>query len=79
MLKTGHKAHISFAAAASKMFLYPREGCVQTNASVTKLPGKTETAKEIALQGNLLHDIPRLLQSEFGIEASFVKVQGKGK
>ena len=54
-------------------------GCLQTNASVTKLPGKTETAKEIALQGNLLRDIPRLLLSEFGIEQSFVDVKSKGK
>ena len=46
---------------------------------MTKLPGKTETAKEIALQGNLLRDIPRLLLSEFGIEPSFVDVKSKGK
>ena len=51
----------------------------QTNASVTKLPGKSETAKEIALQGNLLHDIPRLLLSEYGIGQSFVDVKSKGK
>ena len=52
---------------------------MQTNASVQKLPGKTETAKEIALQGNLLHEIPRLLISELGISQSFVDVKSKGK
>ena len=54
-------------------------GAVQTNASVQKLPGKTETAREIALQGNLLHDIPRLLISQYGIDPQFVEVKSKGK
>jgi len=31
----------------------------QTSASVTRLPGKADTGKEIALQGNLLHVRPR--------------------
>lgn len=30
----------------------------QTSASVTRLPGKADTGKEIALQGNLLHVRP---------------------
>lgn len=44
-----------------------------------KLPGKTETGKEIALQGNLLHDVPRLLIEQYGVDPQFVEIKGKGK
>lgn len=50
---------------------------LQTNASIQKLPGKTETAKEIQLQGDLLHDIPKLLQEAYGISKEYIDVKSK--
>ena len=51
--------------------------CLQTNASITKLPGKQEMGKEIALQGDLLHDVPKFLVGEYGIAPSFIDVKAK--
>ncbi len=42
----------------------------QTSASVTRLPGKADTGKEIALQGNLLHVRPRGAARSFGQDPS---------
>lgn len=54
-------------------------GCVQTSASVQKLPGKQETGKEIALQGDLLHDIPKFLTDMYGLSPQYIDVKSKGK
>ncbi len=51
----------------------------QTSSSVTKLPGKSETGKEIALQGPLLHEIPKFLTATYGLSSSFIDVKAKGK
>lgn len=51
----------------------------QTSSSVTKLPGKSETGKEIALQGPLLHEIPKFLTATYGLSSSFMDVKAKGK
>ncbi len=51
----------------------------QTSSSVTKLPGKSETGKEIALQGPLLHEIPKFLTATYGRSSSFIDVKAKGK
>ncbi|DBB17153.1 TPA: hypothetical protein ACH3X3_014226 [Trebouxia sp. C0006] len=51
----------------------------QTSSSVTKLPGKSETGKEIALQGPLLHEIPKFLMATYGLSSTFIDVKAKGK
>ena len=51
----------------------------QTSSSVTKLPGKAESGKEIALQGPLLHEIPKFLTATYGLSSNFVDVKAKGK
>ena len=51
----------------------------QTSSSVTKIPGKTETGKEIALQGPLLHEIPKFFLSSYGLSSSYVDTKSKGK
>ena len=51
----------------------------QTSAAVTKLPGKTETGKEIALQGPLLHEIPKFMTATYGLSSNFMDIKAKGK
>lgn len=51
----------------------------QTSSSVTKLPGKAETGKEIALQGPLLYEVPKFLTAAYGLSNEYVDVKGKGK
>lgn len=51
----------------------------KTSSSVQKLPGKQETGKEVALQGNLLHEICAYLKQECGIDASFIETTSKLK
>merc|ERR1712060_18407 len=48
-------------------------------ASVTKLPGKNETGKELALQGNVLEEIKSYLTDKLGIDANFVDTVSKCK
>lgn len=50
---------------------------VQTNASIQKLPGKNETGKEINLQGDLLHEVPKFLEETHGIDARYVDVKAR--
>ena len=50
-----------------------------TSSSVTKLPGKAETGKEIALQGPLLYEVPKFLTAAYGLSSEYVDVKGKGK
>lgn len=52
---------------------------LQTNASVTKLPGKTETDKEIALQGSVMHDVAKFLLDSYGIDGSFIDMKNRSK
>ncbi|KAK9846268.1 hypothetical protein WJX81_000422 [Elliptochloris bilobata] len=49
----------------------------QTSCSVTKLPGKAETGKEVALQGNLLHEAGKVLAAEYGVPLEFIDVKTK--
>eukprot|EP00884_Botryococcus_braunii_P009147 jgi/Botrbrau1/18233/Bobra.53_1s0087.1 len=52
----------------------------QTSSSVTKLPGKQETDKEIALQGNLLLEAQRFLVQEYGLHPTeHIDVKQKGR
>lgn len=51
----------------------------QTSSSVTKMPGKTETGKEIALQGPLLHEIPKFFVSTYGLSSTYIDIKSKGK
>ena len=51
----------------------------QTSSSVQKMPGKTETGKEIALQGPLLHEVPKFFMSTYGLSSSYIDVKTKGK
>lgn len=45
-----------------------------------KLPGKQETDKEIALQGNLLAEATRFLVQEYGLDPTHhIEVKQKGK
>ena len=50
-----------------------------TNSSVQRLPGKTETSKEIALQGDILHEVGQFLMTTFGIEQQFIELKSKSK
>ena len=47
--------------------------------SVAKLPGKTETGKEIALQGNVMHEVTKFLAEAYGIDAAFVDIKSRSK
>lgn len=51
----------------------------QTSSSVTKMPGKTETGKEIALQGPLLHEVPKFFTTTYGLSSNYIDVKSKGK
>lgn len=45
-----------------------------------KLPGKQETDKEIALQGNLLAEVSRFLVQEYGLDPTLhIESKQKGK
>ncbi|CAL8464144.1 g3679 [Coccomyxa elongata] len=73
-----HLAHVeSFGLSADELGAALQRK-FKTSCSVTKLPGKTETGKEITLQGNLLQELPKYLKDEYGIEAHFVDVKKKG-
>lgn len=52
---------------------------MQTSCSVQKLPGKTETAKEILLQGDLLKPLVNLLTQTYGIDPKYLTTATKGK
>ncbi len=47
--------------------------------SVARLPGKTETGKEIALQGNVVHEVPEFLAEAYGVDSSFVDCKSRSK
>jgi translation initiation factor 2D len=50
-----------------------------TSCSVALLPGKFETLKEVAAQGNLLQEVTDLLQKEYGIPTAYLDVVSKLK
>lgn len=81
----GGRKHITRVAHCESFSIDPAElaGLLQrkfkTSASVQKLPGKQETGKEIALQGNLLHDIPKFLTDMYGLSPQYIDVKSKGK
>ena len=50
-----------------------------TSASVQDLPGKSETGKEVQIQGNLLAEMLAYLESKYGITAAYVDVVSKLK
>ncbi len=52
---------------------------LQIDASVTKLPDKTETGKQIALQGSVMHDVAKFLLDGCGIDASFFDINNRSK
>lgn len=51
----------------------------QSSASVARLPGKTDTGKEIALQGNVLAEVPAFLMQEYGIESALIDCKSRSK
>jgi len=53
-----------------------QDTCVR---SVARLPGKTETGKEIALQGNVVHEVPEFLAEAYGVDSSFVDCKSRSK
>ncbi|BDA49270.1 Eukaryotic translation initiation factor 2D [Coccomyxa sp. Obi] len=73
-----HLAHVEAFGLSADELGAALQRKFKTSCSVTKLPGKTETGKEIALQGNLLQELPKYLKDEYGIEAHFVDVKKKG-
>ena len=52
---------------------------MQTSAAVQKLPGKTESGKEISLQGDLLKKIASFLTAEYGIDAKYIDASSRSK
>jgi translation initiation factor 2D len=50
-----------------------------TSCSVAVLPGKNETAKEVAAQGNLLAEIADMLRKTYGIPERYLEVISKLK
>lgn len=50
-----------------------------TSASVGDLPGKNETGKEVAVQGNLLQEILGFLEKNYGITQKFIDSTNKMK
>ncbi|KAK9814155.1 hypothetical protein WJX72_001321 [[Myrmecia] bisecta] len=83
--RQGGRKHITRVSHVESFAIDPDElsGVLQrkfqTSASVTKLPGKNETGKEIALQGKLVHEISGLLTTTYGIDAKFLDIKTKGK
>lgn len=51
----------------------------QSSASVTKLPGKTETGKEIALQGDQLQNAAQFLTDVYGLPHSYITSKNRSK
>ena len=51
----------------------------QSSASVARLPGKTDIGKEIALQGNVLAEVPAFLTQEYGIESALIDCKSRSK
>ncbi len=52
---------------------------LRIDASVTKLPGKTETGKQIALQGSVMHDVAKFLLDGCGIHASLADINHRSE
>ena len=50
-----------------------------TSCSVALLPGKHETAKEVAAQGNLLAEVAEMLRKQYGIPEGYLEVVSKLK
>lgn len=50
-----------------------------TSASVGDLPGKNETGKEVAVQGNLLEEIIAFLEKAYGITQAYIDSTNKTK
>ena len=50
-----------------------------TSCSVAALPGKNETGKEVAAQGNLLQEVADMLRKAYGIPESYLEVISKLK
>jgi translation initiation factor 2D len=48
-----------------------------TSCSVAPLPGKNETGKEVAAQGNLLEEVAAMLKLVYGIPDEFVETHSK--
>ena len=49
----------------------------KAGASVTALPGKQETGKEVSLQGNLLKQTARYLSDVLGIPEQYIELNDK--
>ena len=50
-----------------------------TSCSVAVLPGKHETLKEVAAQGNLLAEVAAMMRKEYGIPEQYLEVVSKLK
>ncbi len=50
-----------------------------TSASSAVLPGKHETAKEVAAQGNLLMEVAEMLRKQYGIPEGYLEIVSKLK
>ena len=50
-----------------------------TSCSVAALPGKNETGKEVAAQGNLLAEVADMMRKTYGIPESYLEVVSKLK
>ena len=83
--RAGGRKHITRITAMEAFAIDPDELAAllqrrfQSSASVARLPGKTEAGKEIALQGNVLGEVPAFLMQEYGINSSFIDCKSRSK